>query len=233
MADDGLAAAIGQAERRQVSVRALLIGTGPRFARDAFGPVVAFYLGWKFASLTAGIVAATAVTLIAYLWERRHARTGAAAALGLGIALAQALAGLASGSATWYFAPPVIANAAYGVAFLVSVLIGRPLAGVFAGETYPFPPSVRQSATFRRVFGHVSLAWAAYLLARSFLRLVALMRGSVEAFIVVNIVTGIPFTAALMAWSIWYGVRGFRRSDEWGPYLAAPAPPAPDVPERR
>ena len=24
--------------------------------------------------------------------------------------------------------------------------------------------------------------------------------------------TGLPFTAAIMAWSIWYGVRGFRRS---------------------
>lgn len=31
-----------------------------------------------------------------------------------------------------------------------------------------------------------------------------------------SIVTGIPFTAALMSWSIWYGVRGFRRSAEWG-----------------
>jgi Outer membrane lipoprotein-sorting protein len=34
--------------------------------------------------------------------------------------------------------------------------------------------------------------------------------------VIVNIATGIPFTAALTAWSIWYGVRGFRRSDEWG-----------------
>ena len=29
----------------------------------------------------------------------------------------------------------------------------------------------------------------------------------------------LTFTALLMAWSIWYGVRGFRRSEEWGPYL--------------
>jgi hypothetical protein len=26
---------------------------------------------------------------------------------------------------------------------------------------------------------------------------------------------------ALMSWSIWYGVRSFRRSDEWGPAIAA------------
>jgi intracellular septation protein A len=216
MADDGLTAAIAQAERQQVSVRALLLGTGPRFARDAIAPVVAFYVGWKLIGLVTGIVVATAITVVAFVWERRQARTGLAAALGFSIALVQAFAGLVSGSAKWYFAPPVIANALYGLAFLVSVPIGRPLAGVFAGDTYPFPPAVRASKTFRRVFSRISVVWAVYLLARSALRLVALTRVGVEAFIAINIATGVPFTAAIMAWSIWYGVRGFRRSDEWG-----------------
>jgi len=58
--------------------------------------------------------------------------------------------------------------------FVVSVLIGRPLAGVFARETYPFPPAVKASATFRRIFSHVSLAWGVYLLLRSAVRLLAL-----------------------------------------------------------
>ena len=216
MADDGLTTAIGQAERRQVSVRALLLGTGPRFARDAIAPVLAFYVGWKLVGLATGIVVATAITVAAYVWERRHARTGLAAAIGFSIALVQALVGLASGSAKWYFAPPVIANAVYGLAFLVSVLIGRPLAGVFAGDTYPFPPAVKASETYRRVFSRISLIWAVYLLSRSALRLVALARVGVEAFIAVNVVTGIPLTAAIMGWSIWYAVCGFRRSDEWG-----------------
>jgi intracellular septation protein A len=213
---EGPLAAIAQAERRQVSVRALLLGTGPRFARDAIAPVVAFYAGWKLVGLATGIVAATAITVAAYVWERRQARTGLAAAMGFSLALLQALVGLASGSARWYFAPPVIANAFYGLAFLVSVLIGRPLAGVFAGDTYPMPPAVRASQTYRRVFSRISIVWAVYLLFRSALRLFVLMRGSVGGFIVVNVVTGVPLTAAIMAWSIWYAVRGFRRSDEWG-----------------
>jgi intracellular septation protein A len=217
--DDELTTVIGQAERRQVSVRTLLLGSGPRFARDAILPFAVFYLGWKFVNLPTGIVAATATTVAAYIWERRQARSGLAAAIGLSIALVQALVGLASGSAKWYFAPPVVVNAGYGLAFLLSVLIGRPLAGVFASDTYPFPPAVKASRTFRRVFSRVSLVWAVYLLSRSALRLIALARVSVEAFIVVNVVTGIPFTAAIMAWSIWYGVRGFRRSDEWGSFL--------------
>jgi len=219
MADEPLRPAIAGTQPRHVSVRGLLLGSGPRFARDAIGPVLVFYLGWKTIGLGVGIAAATALTVAAFVWERRRARTGLAAAIGLTIALVQALVGLASGSPQWYFAPAVIANTAYGLVFVGSVCIGRPLAGVFAGETYPFPPAVKSSATFRRVFSRVSLVWGAYLLARGALRLATLMHGSVEAFIVVNIVTGIPFTAAIMTWSFWYGVRGFRRSEEWGPYL--------------
>jgi len=205
--------------RERVTLRMLLLGTGPRFARDALGPVITFYVVWKLVGLVPGILAATLVSVLAFVWERRRMRTGLAPAIGLTIALVQAAAGLLSGSAKWYFAPAVIVNAAYGVAFLVSVPLGRPLAGVFASETYPFPPEVKSSATFRRVFSRVSLVWAFYLLARSALRLATLTHASVDVFIVVNVLTGLPITAALMTWSIWYGLRGFRRSEEWGPYL--------------
>ena len=84
---------------------------------------------------------------------------------------------------------------------------------------YPFPDEVRESATFRLVFGRVSLMWGGYLLARSALRLATLQGASVEAFLLVNAVTGLPLTAALLAWSTWYGVRGFRTSEEWGPAI--------------
>ena len=45
--------------------------------------------------------------------------------------------------------------------------------------------------------------------------MLALVRTSVELFLVINVLTGIPFTAAIMAWSIWYGHRRFSRSTEW------------------
>jgi intracellular septation protein A len=203
-------------QRRKVTVLGMLLGSGPRFARDAVGPVLLFYAGWKLFGLTTGIVAATSVALVIFAWERRHARTGLGASIGLVVALTQAAAGLATGSAVAYFAPGIIVNALYGLAFMVSVALGRPLAGVFAQETYAFPPAVKASATFRRVFSRVSLAWGTYLLLRSGLRLLVLSWRDVDLFVIVNIATGIPFTAALTAWSIWYGVRGFRRSDEWG-----------------
>jgi intracellular septation protein A len=198
----------------RVSFGALLWGAGPRFARDALGPVLAFYIVWKLAGLAAGILAATLLALVAFWWERRRGASGIMPAVGLGIALVQALAGLASGSVGAYFAPAVIANGLYGVAFLGSIVIGRPLAGVLAQETFPFPPRVKESVTFHRVFVRVSLVWGVYMMGRGILRLLVLAWSSVELFILVSVVTGIPLTMALMSWSFWYPLRVFRRNPE-------------------
>jgi hypothetical protein len=205
--------------RRGVSVTALLLGTGPRFARDAVGPVLAFYLCWRLVGLGTAIAVATALSAAAYGWERRQGRPGIGAALGLAITLTQAVVGLTTGSAIAYFVPPLVVNGLWGLAFLGSAAIGRPLSGVFAQETYPFPDAVKASRTYRRVFSTISVVWGVYFLARTAIRLVALSWRNVDLFIVINIATGIPFTAALMSWSIWYGVRGFRRSAEWGEAL--------------
>lgn len=196
--------------RPNVSVMGLLLGTGPRFARDAVGPVLGFYIAWKLGGLVAGVATATVISAAAYAWERTRARTGLGAAIGLSVALVQAVTGLASGSAAAYLAPPVIANALYGLVFLGSVVIGRPLAAVFAAETYPFPDEIKRTKTFRRVFSRISLAWAFYLLARSALRIAVLAHSTIDVYIIVNVLTGFPFTAALITWSVWYGVRSFR-----------------------
>jgi intracellular septation protein A len=210
------------AEAVQVSARAVLLGAGPRFARDAFGPVLVFYVTYKLGGLLAGIAAATVVSLAAWLYERRSERSGLLAWLTLLIVVVQALVGVIADDARAYLAPAVLATLAWALVFIGSVVIGRPLAGLFAGEMYPFPPEVRASATFRRVFSVVSLAWGALLLARSGVRLTALTHESIDAFVVVNAATGIPLTCVMMAWSVWYATRAFRRSDEWG-WALAPA----------
>jgi Protein of unknown function (DUF3159) len=80
-------------------------------------------------------------------------------AVGLGTAVIQAIVGLASGSASAFFASGVVANGLYGCVFIGSVAFGRPLAGVFARDMYAFPRRVRDSALFRRTFSIVSLVW--------------------------------------------------------------------------
>jgi intracellular septation protein A len=215
-ADAASDAGAAVADARSVTLKSLLLGGGPRFSRDAFGPPLAFYLAWKVGGLIPGIATATVVALVAYRYERKHDRPGLMARLSLGFIVVQAVVGLVARSAVVYLAQPVLLSAVFGLAFVGSVAARRPLAGMFAMEIYPFPDEVRASATFRRVFGRVSLVWGIYLLVRSVTRLAALSHGRIEAFLAVNLVTGVPLTAALMSWSIWYGLRGFRRSAEWG-----------------
>jgi intracellular septation protein A len=199
-----------------LSARALLLGSGPRFARDAFGPMLLFYVTWKLAGLAAGILAATVLAMASWRWEVRRERPGVMARVTLALVLGQAAIGLIADDARVYLAQPVLIGAMYGLAFLGSAVLGRPLAGTFATEMYEFPPEVRASATFRKVFGRVSMAWGVYLLARSVVRILVLTRSSVDAFMLVNLLTGFPFMTALISWSVWYGLRGFRRSEEWG-----------------
>lgn len=220
------------------SARDILFGSGPRFARDAFAPVLAFYVGYRLLGLAAGIALATVAGVGTYVYERSHGRPGLMARISLAFVLVQAVVGVISDSATAFLAPQVLLTAVYGLAFFLSAVLGRPLAGAFAAEMVDLPEEVRASLTYRRVFGRISMAWGLFLLARAALRGFALSRGGVDAYVLVNLLTGAPTMPLMVSWSIWYGVRGFRRSEEWGwaftegiPAVAAePSPPIAPAP---
>jgi intracellular septation protein A len=211
----------GSVQMPPITVKGILFGSGPRFARDAFGPLAAFYVLWKVWGLVPGIVAATAVALVAYRIERRNERPGLVVRISLAVVVTQAVVGLITGSAEAYVALPVVVAAVYGLTFIGSTLIGRPLAGVFAEEMIELPDEVKKSHTHRHVFGRISLVWGTYMVVRAIVRLVILAALGVDLFVAVSFATGFPVTMALMSWSIWYGLRGFRRSEEWGPAIAA------------
>ena len=198
------------------TVRSVLFGSGPRFLRDGFGPVLGFYLGWKVGGLGLGIALATVAGALAYRLARREERTGALAQLSLGFVLIQAVVGLASGSARVYLAQPVLLSGALGLAFLASAFTRRPIIGVLASETYPFPPEIRESDTFRAIFARCSVVWGLYQIGRAGIRLLVLTQTSVDAYVLVNFATGFPMMTAMFSWTAWYSVRAFARSAEFG-----------------
>lgn len=215
----------GRLPERAPSVRSVLRGGSPRFLRELFGPVAAFYVGWKLGSLVTGIVLATVLALGLEWYERRHGRRGALALISAAFVVVQALVGLVADSAVVYLAQPVLVSAIWGIANLVSVAIGRPLMGVFADAWYPFPPEIKASSAYRKVFGFESVVWGLYLLVRSAIRMLVLWTGSIGLFVAVQFLTGIPITIALVVWSIWYATRSFERrfSGETNPESAATA----------
>jgi intracellular septation protein A len=216
--------AAGQAIAGSVSVKSILIGSGPRFGRDAFGPVLGFYIGQKLWGVAVGILLATAAALGAWAWERRQQRPGLMARMSAALVIVQAVVGLIANDAKVFLAQSVLLTGIFGAAFVVSTFIGRPIAGAFATEMYDFPPEVRASHTFRTVFGRVSLAWGMFMLLRAALRAMTLANLSIDAFVAISFITGAPLTALLIGWSVWYGRRGFQRSAEWGWAFTEPVP---------
>jgi hypothetical protein len=191
-----------------------ILWTGlPGFLREGFLPVGAFYLGLQLGGLAAGIVASTVLSVVVYLFERRAGRDALLVRLSLGFVLVQAVVGLVSHSTTVYLAQPVLLTAAWGLAFVASVPLGRPLAGALACAWYPFPRWYRETGPFKRVFGVESLVWGAYFFARSGIRLAALLHGSLESFLLVVFLTGTPAMLALMLWSIRYAMRGLNEPE--------------------
>ena len=195
------------------SFRGILMTGLPGFLREGFLPVGAFYLGLKLGGLPTGIAASAAASVVIYLLERRAGRDGLLVRISLGFVVVQSIVGVVAHSATVYLAQPVLLTAAWGLAFIVSVGIGRPLAGALACAWYPFPHWFRETEPFKRVFGVESLVWGAYFFARSAIRLGALLNGSLEAFLVVVFVTGTPAMLVLMVWSIRYAMRGLADVD--------------------
>jgi intracellular septation protein A len=188
--------------------RGILLTGLPGFLREGFLPVGAFYGGLRLSGLTAGIAAATAVSILIYLYERRGGRDGLLVRISLAFVLVQGAIGLAADSATVYLAQPVLVNAAWGLAFLVSALIRRPLAGGLACAWYPFPREFRETPLFKRVFGIQSVVWGAYFVARSAVRLAVLLNGGLESFLVTVLLTGAPMMFLLIVWSIRHALRG-------------------------
>jgi hypothetical protein len=117
--------------------------------------------------LPAGIAASAAVSVAIYVFERRAGRDGLLVRLSLGFVAVQSVIGLVSHSATVYLAQPVLLTAAWGLAFVGSVAVGRPLAGALACAWYPFPRWFRETPPFKRVFCVESLVWGAYRTAAS------------------------------------------------------------------
>jgi uncharacterized protein DUF3159 len=200
-------AATQEDELRKPSFLGVFRAGAPGFVREGALPLGGFYAGLELGDLAVAIAASTAVSLLIYFYERRSGREGLLVRISLGFVVVQGFVGLLSHSTTVYLAQPVLIAAAWGLAFLVSIPLGRPLAGTLACAWYPFPPWFRETPEFKRVFGTVSAVWAAYFLGRSALRLWVLLHGSLESFLLINIVTGTPAMLAVLAGTISYSIR--------------------------
>jgi hypothetical protein len=213
-----------------VATRAVVRRAGPRLVRDAFGPLALFYVGWKLFGLTAGIVMALVFGVSVFVHERRAGRPAAVVRLALILVAIRATVGLSSRSPTAYLAQEIVIDTLLGCGVLASLATGRPFASWFASEVYPFPDEARESETFRGAMRTITAAWGIYFLARAGVRLTALLSLSTDQYVLVAALSDAPFLVALLAWSVYYTTRAFRRSPEWASVIAAAeVSPAPET----
>ena len=133
----------------------MLLGRGlPNLALEGVLPVLLFYVVWREVGLGPAVVASTAAAGLVVIVQMRRGLDVALAAVTCLFIVIQAIVGLAANSATVYLAQPVVLSGLWGIAYLGSVAIGKPLIGAFARAWYPFPPEFRASAVYRREFSH-------------------------------------------------------------------------------
>jgi hypothetical protein len=188
----------------------MLLGRGlPTLALEGLLPVLVFYGVWREAGLGPAVVASTAAGGVVVLVQLRRGMDVALAAVTMLFVVIQALVGLAAHSATVYLAQPVVLSGLWGIAYLVSAAIGKPLIAAFARAWYPFPPEFRASAVYRREFAMQSIVWGVYCLVRCGLRLWALLSTGVGGLLVVSTLTSTPILVGLVLWGVWHARKVF------------------------
>lgn len=169
-------------------------------------PVVLFLGLLELAGTRAALVGALAWSLAAL--ARRHRRGQKASGLlvltTVGLA-ARTVAALLTGSLVVYFIQPTVATALVGLAFLGSVLLGRPLVERLVLDLFPLDEDTRSHPAIRRFFTHVSLLWAFTSMVNFAITLWVLLSHSPATFVLVKSMLG-PITTTVtlsIAW-LWF-----------------------------
>lgn len=162
---------------------------------DTFGPPLVFVAANGLGGLGTAAASALGWAAVRVAWRlaRRERAAHALAGMG-GVAFSVGLAVL-TGEAAGYFIPGIVSGLVSGSAFLVSVLVGRPLVAVVAFFAYGWPLGWSLHPRVRPAFREASLVWATLYLVRSGVQTALLFRGTLSSLVVTALVLGWPASA--------------------------------------
>lgn len=118
---------------------------------------------------------------------------------------------LLSGSVFVYFLQPSLGTALVGSAFLLSVPLGRPLAGKLADDFCPIPSDLRSNDHVRTFFRQISLLWAFTQILNAALTIWLLLTQSLGTFVVAKTAASLTFTVVAIAASTFWFHRSMAR----------------------
>jgi intracellular septation protein A len=169
-----------------------------------FVPLIGFYIGQRALTLRWGVLIGLILSIAIVPLEKGVTGTMRWCWIGLlGVAFSGTLA-LITDDPRLFFLRPVIADAGFGLAMLGSIVIGKPLIGLFASWVVTMPDEYKATNAYKRSFMVLTLVWGLVNLARAAGRGYMMANGSLEALMFVNLITGWPVFALLVAFSVWY-----------------------------
>ncbi len=135
-----------------------------------------------------------------------HQRVPSILVLSLLGLVARTVVGLASGSATLYFAQPVVTAIVMGIVFLASLALGRPLVASLASDFCPLPAEVAERPAVARLFRRLTVLWAGVHLATAAVTMGLLVTLPLTTFVAVKTAACLAITglgvAATLSWSL-------------------------------
>lgn len=214
-------------------LRVLLRHAAPRFVEGVIAPVAVFYAAFALCGLNGGLVAAVAWVYggLAWRYARGHGVSGMLMLAALGVTARAGLAAVTH-SAVVYFLQPTLGTLMVSVSFLVSALLGRPLAQKLATDMVPMPEAFLRHVHVRRFFSRVSLLWSSVFLVNAAISLWMLFNQSLTVFLWVRTSLVAAIGAAAVVVSVW----GFQRcagrvnAEPAESVEAAPPPPLTILP---
>ena len=162
--------------------------------------VAVYSLSGSNTNLSAIVAVGLALALTVTRLLRRESPRNALSGL-VGVAFA-AFVAARSGRAEDFFLPGLLANAAYALAFVISIAARRPLVGIIVGALDGEGQGWRDEPDRMRAFTRASWLWAGIFLTRLAVQLPLYLAGAVFALGVAKTAMGIPLFA-LGLWLTW------------------------------
>lgn len=178
--------------------------------------VLAYVVSGSDTEIAAGIAVGLAVLMALGRLARRESPQYALSGI-FGVVLAAVLA-TKTGKAENFYLPGLLLNVAYASAFLVSILVRRPLVGVIVAQLQG-EHRWRDHPERMRAYTQASWLWVGLFLFRLAVQLPLYLAGAVVALGIARTAMGIP----LFAFGLWWTYRVVRRHAD--PEAAPPAEP--------
>ncbi len=161
-------------------------------------------LGDRETGLRAALVAAVLsglVVVVLRIARKEPLQQAVSGFLGLAIAVFFAAR---SGEARGFFLPGIWINVVYGLVFLVSALVGRPIVGAIYAAVEGLGSAWRDDARLRRVFALASVGWALVFGARAAVQGTLYVMDRPGLLAAARLLMGWPLTIGAVALTVAY-----------------------------